>query len=305
MKTIRALSLFQLTADTGSLSEAARRLNITPAAASMALKKLENELGTSLFLRSTRSMRLTEEGLIYLEHSRRAMQLLTDAREAIQSGATTLRGKLLLSMPSDLGRNVVLPWLDTFQQRHTELKLHLLLTDHRTDIYRQAVDVALRYGLLPDSSLVALPVALHNHRVLCASPAYIERNGAPNSPEELSQHNCLIFILGGYLYDNWRFFGVNEELSIQVSGDRTSDDSDIVRRWAISGHGIIYKSSLDVALDILAGRLVLLCPEWQGEHVPLNLVCANRQRITPALQALRSYLAEQCSLLLSAIERLR
>lgn len=301
MQALRDLHLFQLTADTGSLSEAARRMDITPAAASMALKRLESELGATLFLRSTRSMRLTEEGVIYLGHCRQALQSLDEGREAIVSGGAALRGKLQLSMPSDLGRNVVLPWLDLFQQSHPQLHLQLLLTDHRSDIYRQPVDVALRYGPLPDSSLVALPVLLRHHRILCASPAYVVRHGTPATPEDLTQHNCLIYQLGGYLYDRWRFSVNGEVLSVQVSGNRTSDDSDIVRRWAIAGLGIIYKSSLDVAQDLLAGRLVQLCPQWQGEVVPLNLVCANRQRISPVIQALKSHLTKHSEQLLASI----
>ncbi|MGH1410973.1 MAG: substrate binding domain-containing protein, partial [Aeromonas sp.] len=163
------------------------------------------------------------------------------------------------------------------------------------------VDVALRYGPLPDSSLVALPVLLRHHRILCASPAYVVRHGTPATPEDLTQHNCLIYQLGGYLYDRWRFSVNGEELSVQVSGNRTSDDSDIVRRWAIAGLGIIYKSSLDVAQDLLAGRLVQLCPQWQGEVVPLNLVCANRQRISPVIQALKSHLTKHSEQLLASI----
>lgn len=301
MQNLRDLEVFQLAADTGSLTAAARRLDMTPAAASMALKRLEAELGVPLFLRSTRSLRLTDEGRVYLDHCRQALQLLADGREAAVTGSASLRGVLQLSLPSDLGRNVVLAWLDRFQQQHPNLQLRLLLTDRLADPYRQSVDLALRYGTLPDSSLVALPVAPNNRRMLCASPAYIARHGAPKAPDDLGKHNCLTYLLGDYVHDRWRFFRAGRELSIQVSGNRSTDDGDAVRRWAIAGQGVAYKSSLDIAGDLAAGRLVRLCPEWDGEPAPLNLICAGRRQVSPVVQALRADLAERCAELLSSI----
>lgn len=301
MNTLRDFELFLLVADYGSLSAAARRLDITPAAASVALKRLEGEVGVRLFLRSTRSLRLTDEGVIFLEHCRQAMQLLTDGREAALTGSAALRGVLQLALPSDFGRNAMLPWLDEFQAQHPELTLRLLLSDHKTDIYRQPVDLAFRYGALPDSALVALPVAPTNRRILCASPAYLERHGAPIQPQELVNHNCLCFLLGDYVHDRWRFFRDGQELSVQVKGNRISDDGDAARRWAVAGQGIAYKSALDVADDLAAGRLIRLCPDYTGEPAPLHLLCADRRQISPLVKALREFMAERCSRLLVGV----
>lgn len=301
MQTLRDLEVFQLAADMGSFSSAARRLDMTPAAVSMAIKRLEAELGVAVFLRSTRSLRLTTEGRIYLDHCRQALQLLADGRDAALTGTRALRGLLQLSLPSDLGRNVVLPWLDQFQQQHPELQLRLLVTDRLADIYRQPVDLALRYGTLPDSSLVALPIAPNNQRILCAAPAYLARYGQPSSPAALAEHNCLMYQHGDVVYDRWRLFQSGNEVSFQVSGNRSTDDGAAVRRWALDGYGIAYKSSLDVAEDLLAGRLVRLCPGWSGEPVPLNLLCAGRKQVSPLVQALRLFLTERCAEVLSRL----
>lgn len=301
MNTLRDFQLFLLVADYGSLSAAARQLDITPAAASVALKRLEAEVGVRLFLRSTRSLRLTDEGLIFLEHCRQAVQMLNDGRAAAQTGAAALRGVLQLSIPSDFGRNVMLPWLDEFQSLHPELTLRLLPTDRMADIYRQPVDLAFRYGKLPDSALVALPVAPGNRRILCAAPAYIERHGAPQQPQDLARHNCLCFLLGDYVHDRWRFFQGEQELSVQVAGNRISDDGDVARRWALAGQGIAYKSALDVADDLAAGRLLRLCPDFVGEHAPLHLLCADRRQISPLVTALREFVAARCAALLESI----
>lgn len=301
MQALRDFQLFLLVADCGSLSGAARRLDLTPAAASIGLKRLEAELGVQLFLRSTRSLRLTAEGQVYLEHCRQAMQLLADGREAALTGSTTLSGVLQLSLPSDFGRHVALPWLDDFQAENPALSLRLLLSDRPADIYRHPVDLALRYGSLPDSSLVALPVAADNRRILCASPAYIASHGQPATPHQLVDHNCLCFLLGDEVHDRWRFTRDGDELSVQVRGNRIADDGDAARRWAIAGRGIAYKSALDVAGDLAAGRLRRLCPEFAGEAAPLNLLCADRRQISPLVQTLRQFFAERCSSLLATI----
>lgn len=301
MQALRDFQLFLLVADCGSLSGAARRLDLTPAAASIGLKRLEAELGVQLFLRSTRSLRLTAEGQVYLEHCRQAMQLLADGREAALTGSTTLSGVLQLSLPSDFGRHVALPWLDDFQAENPALSLRLLLSDRPADIYRHPVDLALRYGSLPDSSLVALPVAPDNRRILCASPAYIASHGQPATPHQLVDHNCLCFLLGDEVHDRWRFTRDGDQLSVQVRGNRIADDGDAARRWAIAGRGIAYKSALDVAGDLAAGRLRRLCPEFAGEAAPLNLLCADRRQISPLVQTLRQFLAERCSSLLATI----
>ncbi|MEZ5628767.1 LysR family transcriptional regulator [Denitromonas sp.] len=297
MKTLQDLELFVRTAELGSLSAAARRLELTPAAASAALKRLEAALQAPLFVRSTRSLRLTAEGDMFLRHCRQALDLLAEGRAAVTSGRAVVRGVLQLSLPSDLGRNVLLPWLDAFQQRHPAVALRLQLSDRLADVYRQPVDLTIRYGTLPDSSLVALPLVPGNRRVLCASPDYLARAGAPASPAELVDHNCLCFMLGEAVHDRWRFFRDGQETSVAVHGDRVSDDGDVVRRWALAGHGLAYKSRLDVHADLQAGRLVAVCADWQGEPAPLNLLCADRRQLSPAVQQLRDFLTPRLTAL--------
>lgn len=294
MRMVRDMEVFVRAAETGSLSAAARHLDMTPAAASLAVKRLEAELDAPLFVRTTRSLRLTREGQVFLEPCRQALQLLADGRDAAQTRNAALRGVLQLALPSDLGRNAVLGWLDEFQMQYPRIQLRLLLSDRLTDIYRQPVDLALRYGTLPDSSLVALPVAPHNRRILCAAPAYLARAGMPARPEALIEHNCLCFMLGDTVHDRWRFYRDGEEVTVAVRGNRIADDGDAVRRWALAGHGIASKSALDVADDLRAGRLVRLCPEWSGEAGPLHLICADRRLISPLVQTLRAFLVERC-----------
>lgn len=292
------LQLFVLAADLGSLSAAARGTDQSPAVASAALKRIEQHLGARLLARSTRSLRLTAEGESFLAYTRAALSSLDEGRRLLTSRQDQVSGVLQLSAPSDLGRNLLLPWLDEFQREHPRLTVRLLLGDRMADLFKQPVDIALRYGEPEDSSLVALPVAPDNRRVLCASPDYLARQGEPGQLEQLAQHNCLLYMLGSRVHDRWCFDDGKREVSLTVGGDRFSDDADVVRRWAVAGAGIAYKSWLDVSADVLAGRLKILLPHLQGERAPLNLLCAHRAQLSKPINLLREMLQDRCGRLI-------
>ena len=293
------LQVFVRTADRGSMSAAARELGISPALASAAVKRLEGELGLRLFVRTTRSLSLTAEGTQYLEHAREALRLLRAGRDALAAGKDSFGGTLKIAMPSDLGRNLLLGWLDAFQLRHPKLQYQLSVSDRLADMVRQQVDVAIRYGEQDDSSQIAMPVAPANDRVLVASPDYLREHGNLASLADLQQHNCLRFALEDGLHDRWTFYRLpqREQVSVQVSGNRSADDADLVRRWAVAGLGIAYKSRLDLSADLAAGRLQILLPEVAGEAAPLHLVCMHRAQVTPLVLQLRDFLRQQCALL--------
>ena len=295
------LQLFVHAAEHGSLSAAARLLDLSPAVASAALKRLESQLGARLLARSTRSLRLTAEGEGFLAHARAALASLDEGRRLLARERDEISGVLQLSAPSDFGRNVLLPWLDELQQAHPLLNVRLLLGDRNADLFRQPVDIALRYGTPEDSSLVAVPLCLENRRVLCAAPDYLRRHGEPRSIAELSGHNCLLYQLGSGVHDHWRFQLHGREEGVLVNGDRFCDDADVVRRWALAGAGIAYKSWLDVAADVRAGRLRVLLEHYRGESTPLNLLCTHRAQLRKPVQLLGALLKERCQLLLEEL----
>ncbi|MFJ4193889.1 LysR family transcriptional regulator [Pseudomonas sp. NPDC089534] len=297
MSSILDLEIFVRTADSGSISAAARTLELTPAAASIALKRLETRLGIRLFARSTRSMRLTEEGRRYLDSVRLALATLAEGELALKQQAEGLSGVLQLAAPSDFGRNVLLPWLDDFKREHPHIQLQLLLNDRHADLFRETVDVALRFGVPGDSTLVALPILPDHRRVACASPAYVARHGSPQHPGELGGHSALIYLRNGRPYNVWRFSRGDETLEVEVQGDYLSDDGEVARRWALAGHGIAYKAWLDVAEDVRAGRLVTLFDDWQGESVPFNLLCPHRVQVSERVKVLQAFLRERCGTL--------
>lgn len=291
------VQIFVQTVDAGSFSEAARQLNIAPGLASVAVQRLEKALDVRLFTRSTRSMQLSEDGERYLPHARAMLEAQLQGTQALAHAQEALSGPLRLSAPSDFGRNLLLGWLDAFQHRHPGLSLQVRLSDRVADLVKHPVDAAVRYGPLSDSSLVAMPLIENNRRSLCASPTYLERHGTPLSVDDLRKHNCLRFVWSEQIHERWRFTLPGGDKTVTVAGNRISDDADAVRRWAVAGEGLLYKSRLDLIDDIAAGRLQEVFPHAHCEPSPLNLVCAHRSRLTPAITQLRDFLRERCEAL--------
>ena len=216
-------------------------------------------------------MRLTAEGELLRDHAQRALGVLDDARSLLGAQREQLEGELHVAAPSDLGREVLSPMLDAFLARHPGLRLALHVSDAMHDLLREHVDIAVRYGQLADSTLVARPLA-STVRVLVASPDYLARHGTPQQPADLARHNCLSLYLGGRPQVQWRFERDGQASVVRVQGNRRADDGALVRQWALQGLGIAYKARLDVAADLRAGRLVQLLPAWHGETFPLQAI---------------------------------
>ncbi|HEL9959028.1 TPA: LysR family transcriptional regulator [Klebsiella pneumoniae] len=294
MFRLEDLTLFVRAAALGSFSDAAREAGQQPAQVSAAIKRLETILNIRLFARSTRSLRLTPEGETWLPYATQMLDTLEAGLQKIQTPDDEVRGMLQIAVPSDLGRNLLLTLFRDFRQRHPALRLRLLFSDQLTDVFKDPVDVAFRYGNNDDASFISLPVAPENRRVLVASPEWIARHGEPQTLEELSQHNALIYILRGRPFDRWSLSLDGVVQQQKVSGTVMSDDAEVIRRLAIAGEGIAYKSMLDVSDDLRAGRLRRLLPRYHGDVVPLNLICPHRKQLSAAVRLLYEEVKSHC-----------
>lgn len=302
MIRIDDLAIFVRVASLDSFSAVGREMNLLPSQISAAIKRLERELDIRLFARSTRSLRLTLEGENYLPHARGVLDSLHAGKACLHQSDTDLRGTLQIASSSDFGRNILLPWLIEFRQQNPGLNIRLSLSDHISDIYREPIDVAIRYGMIPNADFISLPLAPHNCRVIAAAPSYLDKQGRPTSLEALKEHQCLRYHLNGKLYDRWVFPAADGSYTyISVSGPVVSDDADVIRRCAIAGEGIIYKSWLDICQDIQSGQLEVLLSEQRGELFPLNFICPHRKQFSPAIRGLYTYLLLRCRSLLSDV----
>ena len=289
MLRITDLELFVRSSALGSFTAAAHEADLLPGQVAAAIKRLERDLDVRLFARTTRSLRLTAEGELYLPTAQRVLDTLRQGHEQLHGSHSTLRGVLQVSAPSDIGRNLLLPWLSAFRREHPALSLRYFLSDQIADFSRDPVDIAIRYGLNQDANYIALPLAPWNRRVVVASPAYLARHGRPRTPDELLQHDCLLYLQHNRVYDKWQL----GNRTVQVRGPLVSDDADVVRRWALEGEGIVYKSWLDVSANIAAGELEILLPDYQGEATPVTLVCPHRKQLSPAVTQLHLWLRER------------
>ena len=289
MLNLDDIQLFIRVKETASISGAARSLGLSSATASAAIKRLEKQLGSQLFERSTRSLRPTQAGEDFVAYCVQSVQLLEEGMAALKHGREELTGEIHLGAPSDFGRDRLDEVLEPFRQRHPQIRIVMHLSDGIHDLYRNPIDLVLRFGVQRDSNLIAKKLC-DNERVICAAPAYVARFGQPQRVEDLVRHNCICFYRNGELFNHWRLIERGQPRQVLVSGNRAADDGALVRKWAVQGVGIAYKSRLDVQSDLDSGVLINLFPEAQCEEVPLYAVYPSRQYQPARLKALLEFL---------------
>lgn len=292
IENIQDLRVLIQTASTGSLSKAATVLGLTPAATSAALKRLETQLGVRLFERSTRAMRLTSAGATLLDYASRAYELIAEGETQVSEDSASLIGLIRVSAPSDLTRAILLPWFDEFLAHHSGIQLDLSVGDRRLDIIQDELDLAIRYGVLNDSRLVAR--ALYNAEpMVAASPEYLYKYGEPKTPLDLTKHNCLIYDRAGRSHRVWRFCKDNQWIDVPVKGDRSTDDASLARQWAIQGAGILLKSPMEQREDLVTGRLIRVLKQWNTDAYPLHAVLPSGRFIPKRVRSLVDFLVSK------------
>jgi len=277
-----------------SITAAAGSLDMRTATASAAIKRVERALGVELFIRTTRRLRLSIAGEKYIPHCEEALQTLDLAKQNVKDNLDNIAGELRISVPSDLGRNLILPWLDEFMQAHTGVCVKLHISDSNIDFYRDPVDIALRYGFPDDPNLYGFKIC-NVPRVVCASPDYLKEHGLPEHPNELTTHNGLLYQLHDIIYDVWEFSDLGETIKVKIQSNRASNDAELVRRWCVSGKGIAAKSCLDMSHDLLCENVVPILSKFDAKPTELWLICPSRQTITPAVRLLREHLKIKCA----------
>ena len=287
-----------------SITAAATHLDMQIATASAAVKRIEAALGVELFVRTTRHLRLSSAGERYLPKCVAAMSMLDQAKQTIHNDLDIISGEIRLAVSSDLGRNIAIPWVDDFMEQHPQVTLRAHVSDSNVDFYRDALDIALRYGAPADSNLYGFKIC-NVPRLLVASPSYLELKGTPEQPKDLLNHQGLFYQLQGILNDTWHFSckesDVERSYKIKPKAYCAANDGDLVRRWCVAGKGVAIKSSLDIANDLLAGRVVSLMPNYKIPQVELWLISPSRQSITPTVRLLRDMFRERTKALLTQL----
>jgi DNA-binding transcriptional LysR family regulator len=277
-----AMQAFAAVAELGSFAEAARRLRLSPAKVTRAVARLEDQLGLALLNRTSRSVRLTERGALYLDSCKQILAEIEGAERRVRGEDAAPRGLLVVSSPIVFGRLHILPVVDRLLRAHPALTIRLDLSDRARHLVEEGIDVAVRIGTLADSAQVAVKVA-EVGPVLVASPAYLAAHGMPDSPAALTDHDLIAFESIDATHD-WHF-GARHEISVRVEPRLTVNNADAAIAAAEADLGITRTGCYQVRAALAAGRLRLVLPGFSPPRLPVSLVYPTRRLAAPNVVA--------------------
>jgi DNA-binding transcriptional LysR family regulator len=282
---------FILLAKLRSLSGAARALDLTPPAATKRLGLMEQKLGARLVNRTTRSVSLTPEGETYLRYATQIVGQVRQMEDEISGARADPHGLLRVNATLGFGRTTIAPLVSDFAKRFPNVEIQFEVTDRPIDLVEEAFDMAIRFGTLPDSRLSARRI-MSNRRFLCASPKYLERFGTPERIEDLVRHRCIIHRQNDDAYGVWRYMQGDHTEALKVKGALSSNDGDIVLRWALDGHGILIRSEWDLAKYVQSGRLKLVLPNTVLPSADLFVYYPSQRNQTARARAFIDFLID-------------
>lgn len=287
------MAVFAKVVEEGSFSSAARVLKLTPSAVSKQIGRLEDRLGVRLLNRTTRQLSATEEGDAFYQ---RCVRILTDMEEAelaVSQRHAAPRGTLRVNCGVAFGKHQISPLIPEFLERYPDVSVEMTLTDVIADLVEEGQDIAIRFGQLQDSSMVARQLAV-SRRAICCSPDYLIRHGEPKDPRELAEHNCLTFATSPHLND-WIFrMPDGGEFPFKAVGNFTANNGETIHEMVLAGLGIARLAEFLVAPEVQEGKLVrILKPFYRDVEVPIHAVYPTRRHLSPKVRAFVDFMVEK------------
>jgi DNA-binding transcriptional LysR family regulator len=276
----------------GSLSAAARELQVSTPAVSKRLAQLEARLGVALLHRTTRRISVTPEGETYLQNARRILAEIEAVEGELRGVRAEPKGLLRVNATLGFGRMHVAPLIAAFARRHPQMEVQLQLSVNPPPLAEDAFDVCVRFGEPPDARAVARLLA-PNRRLLCATPAYLQRHGTPRTPHDLAAHSIIRIRQGDEAYGLWRLRSGKRAETVKVRGNLSTNDGEIAVNWALAGLGIVLRAEWDVARYLRSGRLVQVLENWQAPPADIHAVYPARHQGTMRVRAFVDFLAEE------------
>ncbi len=289
MDRLESMSTLVAAVQAGSLSAAARKLGMPLATVSRKVSELEAHLHTRLLNRSSRKLTLTDPGRSYLAACTRILEEVEEAERAASGEYSLPKGNLVITAPIVFGRLHVLPVVTEFLSAYPEIDIRLLFSDRITNLLEEDVDVAVRVGALPDSSLVALRLGAIQ-RCICGSPEYFARRGTPKHPEELSAHDCVTFE-GMSSPDAWAFKAKRDSVTVAVHSRLVVSTAEAAVDAAVAGVGITRLYSYQIAAAEAAGRLVRVLRSYESESAPVHFLHEGQTLLPLKLRAFLDFAA--------------
>lgn len=283
------MTFFSLLARLGSFSATARELDVTTPAISKRLAQMESRLGVQLLNRTTRRISVTAEGEVYLAHARKIMADIDDMEQLVSSSAAAPKGLLRVNATLGFGRSNIAPLISQFAKRYPDVQIQLQLTVNPPPLSDDAFDVCIRFGEPPDARVIARQIA-PNRRLICASPAYLARHGAPKTPHDLTTHSCIGIRQGDEAYGIWRLSLGKQVETVKVRGHLNTNDGEIAVNWALAGHGIVMRAEWDVARYLRSGRLKQVLENYRTPSADVHAVYPQRHQVSARVRVFVDFL---------------
>lgn len=294
MDTLSELEFFSLLVKMGSLAAAARELDLTPPAVSKRLAQLEERLGVRLLNRTTRRISVTNEGEIYLNYARRILVEVAEMEQLVTSSRIAPKGLLRVNTTLGFGRSYVAPMVSAFLRKYPEVEVQLILTDRAQNLSEGEFDVLIRFGEPTDGRVIARKIA-PNRRLICASPLYLAQHPAPEVPEDLPQHNCIILRQNDSAYGIWRFIKGKDTTTVKIRGNLSSNDGEVALNWALDGHGIVMRAEWDIAKYLRSGRLVRLLEDYELPQADIYAIYPERHYLSAKVKCFIDFMITEFS----------
>jgi DNA-binding transcriptional LysR family regulator len=292
MDKLTSMKVFVKVAQSGSYAAAAKELGISRAMATKHVMYLENTLGVRLLNRTTRRISLTETGAIYLERCRQIVEDIEEAELAVTRLHSEPQGLLRVSAPPFFGTFHLAPTIAAYLKQYPKVRVDLVIRGGAVDMLAEGLDLAIRLGELPDSSLIARKLA-SSPRVVCGAASYFEKYGMPKVPQDLREHNCLIN-MGFEPHDLWRFTGPDgEQITVKVSGTLRANTADPLRLAAVHGAGLAVLPTYIAGQDLSKGRLIAVLQEYELPSMDIYAVYPHRRHLSAKVRTFLDFLTER------------
>ena len=292
MNTLEAMQVFVRVAEQASFTRAAERLGLLKATVSVAVRELENSLGTRLLHRTTRKVQMTLDGQVYYERCKELLSEVDNLQTMFQQSGESLWGRLRVDMPSGIARLYVIPQLPQFLQAHPQIEFELSSTDRLVDPIQEGFDCVMRAGAPRDPQLIARPLG-HLILINCASADYLRRRGTPQTLADLAEHDLIHYVSRlGSKSEGFEYPESGEYRTLAMSGPVVVNNSDAYNAACLAGLGLIQAPEVGVREHLARGALVEVLPRYRPEPMSLSLLYAHRRNLPKRVRVFMDWVAE-------------
>ncbi|WP_049623903.1 LysR family transcriptional regulator [Frateuria defendens] len=291
MEDFSAISTFVRVVEAKSFAAAATQLGMTPSGVSRAVSRLEEQLGARLLFRSTRALRLTDDGAAFHARCREILADLGEAVESLNHASRKPRGKLRVGMPAAIGRTVLIPRLAEFEQRYPDIRLDMAMCDYPYDLNEEGIECSVRLGELQDSNLIARKIG-YLRNVVVAAPAYLAQHGTPRSIEDLRQHRCINYVMPDGKPRQWQFDTPSGPMAVDIDAHLLINDAESILQAVISGLGITQTPYVLASCALSQGMLQLVMTDTMSVGKPVWIVYPQKKHLSARVQAFIEWVRE-------------